>query len=371
MLIFEDELKLPSLPPTPPGQDLTIPNVPFYGDMIFKPVIIQWNGIISNPFYSDEKFKTVRYYTEKSNPNRVSKDKNTLILNTLFTQYPELKTEEHLDLPLGKFAKKLKDDYPNLKIKLGSKQKSYPAYKVLVNPSGGEDDYISFNVENLTQEKGLYIWVIDNKPTYIGIAAAPRGLYNRINSEYGSVTSYKCSIDGQSQTCRSNTKLRDEYNAKKSVALYVLPIDVKKYKNDPKFIEVMDTLGFKGTRIDKNVLEIFEKFIIKKGNFKTGGWNRRMEEGFMTRLQELAGIPKKHQILYRIDPSLEKLGIEDGDEVESGSKEWIELVSLIFQVPFEDNIEEFALKIDKKSKELNFSIQNLELQLDIRDIKII
>jgi len=263
-----------SLSPVKPGENLVVSNVPFYGDMVFKPVIIQWNGIVDNPFYSDETFKTVRYYTEKSNPNRASKDKNTLILNALFDQHPELKTEEHLDMPLGKFAKKMKIEYPNIEIRLGSKQNLYPAYRVLVNVAGGEDNYVSFNVKNLTQQQGLYIWVVDNQPEYVGIAGGPRGLSNRINLEYGKITPYKCSIDGQSQTCRSNAKLRDEYNAKKNISLYVLPIDVDKYKNDPEFVKAMEGFGFKGTRSDKNVLEVFEKFIIDSSGFRSK-WNKR------------------------------------------------------------------------------------------------
>ena len=264
------ELILKGLPPVENGKDLKIPNIPFYGDMTFKPVVIQWNGSIKNPFYEDDSFKSVEYYLSKASPTRVSKDKNTLILSLLFTQHPDLKTPENLKLTLGKFAYKLKKEYPSLKLKIGKSQKEYSAYETLVNSSGGEEDYVSFQVENLTTDKGLYIWVIDNQPQYIGIAASPRGLYNRINSEYGSVTSYKCSTDGQSQTCRSNAKIRDEYNAKKSIALYILPINTETYLKDEEFIKEMGKMGFKGTRQDKNVLEIFEKFIINSSNFKSG-----------------------------------------------------------------------------------------------------
>ena len=46
---------------------------------------------------------------------------------------------------------------------------------------------------------------------------------------------------------------------------------------------------FKGTNVDKNVLEVFEKFIIKKHNFKDG-WNKRLEENFVSRFKVLAGM---------------------------------------------------------------------------------
>ena len=273
-LLNENEDQLQGFPPVTPGKDYTISDIPFYGDMTFKPALIQWKDNIKNPFYNDDNFKSVDYYLNKSKPGRASKDKNTLVLKNLFDQHPDLKTPENLKLPLGKFALKLKDDYPNVNISYGKRGKSAPAYKLLVNPSGGEDEYVSFKAEVPT-DKGLYIWVIDNVPTYIGVAGAPKGLHNRVNNEYGQITSYKCSIDGQSQTCRSNMKLRDEYNAKKSIALYVLPIDVEKYLNDDKFMDTMRKAGFKLTRKAKNVLEIFEKFIIDKGNFKGSGWNRR------------------------------------------------------------------------------------------------
>jgi hypothetical protein len=270
---MSSEVQLPSLPSVTPGKKLTIPNVPFYGDMTFEPVIIQWEGLVKNPFYSDENFKTVGYYLNKSNPERKSTDKNTFVLQTLFTQHPDLQTKEHLSMPLGKFAQKLRTDFPKVKITT-PKGKTYDAWRTLTNVGGSEDEYISFKVNDLTMEQGLYIWVIDNQPLYVGIAGGPRGLSNRINLEYGKITPYKCSIDGQSQTCRSNVKLRDEFEAKKSIALYVVPINTDEFKSDPKFIEVMSQMGFKGTRSDKNVLEIFEKFIIDSPRFK-GGWNRR------------------------------------------------------------------------------------------------
>ena len=50
-----------------------------------------------------------------------------------------------------------------------------------------------------------------------------------------------------------------------------------------------DNFNFKGSSVNKNVLEVFEKFIIKTHNFKDG-WNKRMEE--INRFQKLAGIIK-------------------------------------------------------------------------------
>ncbi len=97
-----------------------------------------------------------------------------------------------------------------------------------------------------------------------------------------------------------------------------------------------------------------------------------MEKDFIKRLQELAGIDKEgFDILYRIDPALEKLGIDDGDDIELGSEEWVELLSLVYQVPFDGDIERFSSLIDKKSQEEDFPVRKLENQLDLRDIEVV
>lgn len=255
------------------GRNFVVKDIPFVGDMVFVPAIIQWSGLIKNPFFGDEKFKTVHYYLTKENKDRESKDKNTLILINLFRQYPEILNREILKMPLGKFAKHMMDNYPGLELSIG--KKTIPVDKLLVNPSGGEEYYVSFRVENMTDEKGLYLWVINGKPEYVGIASGPNGLNNRINQEYGNITPYKCSQDGQSQTCRSNISIRDKYQGG-NVSLYISPVDVNSLKNNPEFMEYMDDMGFKGTRQDKNVLEVLEKYIISSGDFKDSGWNRRM-----------------------------------------------------------------------------------------------
>ena len=97
-----------------------------------------------------------------------------------------------------------------------------------------------------------------------------------------------------------------------------------------------------------------------------------MEKDFIKRLQELAGIAKEgFEILYRIDPALEKLGIDDGDDIELGSYEWIDLLSLVYQVPFDGDLEKFGSLIDKKAQEEDFPIKKLENQLDLRDIEVV
>lgn len=274
----KDEMKrITTLPPIKTGENIVISDIPFIDTLTFTPVIIDYKGLHPNPLYTD-KSKTIQYYYEKSSPNRKSKDKLGLAVRKFFDRNPEELTDENLSLPLGQFLLKMKNQ--------GNQD-----YKLLVHEYGDEEDYVKFNVNKLTKERGLYIWVIDNVPTYIGIAASPNGLANRINNEYGSITSYKCTIDGQTQTCRSNSKLRDEFGANKSVALYICPVDVNSYLKNQDFLKTMNDMGFKGTRNEKNALEIFEKSIINKGNFKDGGWNRRLEETKLyNRWKKLAGI---------------------------------------------------------------------------------
>ena len=260
--------------------NIVLNDIPFLNKLTFTPSIIEWNGVVDNPLYTGSS-KTVEHYLSKYNPNRASKDPISLNLNSIFENNPELKTEENLNLPLGIFIKKLKDS-------------NNPEYKSLVNPSGDEEDYVKFKSKSLTKELGLYIWVIDNKPVYVGIAGAKgKGLANRINQEYGNITPYKCTIDGHSQTCKSNSKLRDLFKAKKNISLYVSPIDTDSLLQNKEFIDYMSkNFNFKGTRQDKNVLEVFEKYLINKYNFKSDiSWNARLEEiTLYNRMKKLAGI---------------------------------------------------------------------------------
>ena len=284
---MEDLKKLQSLPLVTPGKDLSIPNIPFLGNATFKPVIIQNKGNVPNPFYGSEKGKTVGYYLDLNDLKRKSPHKNSVRIKNILSSHPSLNTPENLELSIGKFGSKLKQENPDLEVSI-EYGKTTPAWKSLSHDSGSEEEYVNFEVKNLSKSPGLYIWVIDNEPKYVGIATG--GLHKRINTEYGNITTYQCSIDGQSQSCSTNAKLRDEFNAKKNVSLYVLPIDIEKWKSNTDFIKVLKNSNFKGTRTNKNVLEIFEKFIIEYGNFKDTGWNKRMEEGFIERFQKLAGI---------------------------------------------------------------------------------
>ena len=242
--------------------NITVQNVPFIGDMVFNTVSITWGDIINNPLYSGTT-KSVGYYLNKDTSTRQTKHKIQEGLKSFFLSHPSYNTPENLNMELGKFILKVKTD-------------GVMGYKGLVNPNGDNDRYINYKIHNLTPEKGIYIWLVDGKPVYVGIAGGSKGLENRINREYGSITEYKCTSDGQPQTCGNNIKVLRERELGKEVTLMICPVDTQKFKNNPQFMEYMDGFGFKGTRVDKNILEVFEKFIIEEYNFKGEGWNGRM-----------------------------------------------------------------------------------------------
>tara|TARA_B110000208_G_scaffold170081_1_gene211359 strand:- start:35 stop:370 length:336 start_codon:yes stop_codon:yes gene_type:complete len=94
-----------------------------------------------------------------------------------------------------------------------------------------------------------------------------------------------------------------------------------------------------------------------------------MEKSFTKRLQELAGITEESKMISRIDQEIEKAKesgvIDDDNDFESGSDEWMEFMGTIYQVPFEWDEDEdedkddypfskFYSLIDKKAKEINF-----------------
>tara|TARA_B110000858_G_scaffold152582_1_gene173846 strand:- start:290 stop:1099 length:810 start_codon:yes stop_codon:yes gene_type:complete len=254
--------------------NFTLKDIPFIGEMKFVPTIIEWKGTNPNPLIGNNKTKPLKHYLSNSKPTKTKK-----AISKIFNTQPDLENEENLNLPLGIFISNLKQD-------------NNPLYKTLLNSGGDEVDYVRFKAENLTKEMGIYIWVIDNEPVYVGIASSPSGLYSRINNEYGNITLANCNINGQSQTCGTNSKLRDSYKAKKNISLYVCPINSQKFLDNPKFVEylnktfkVKDPLNPK----PKNALEVFEKYLIKKYGFKEV-WNKRLEESFVSRFKVLAGI---------------------------------------------------------------------------------
>jgi hypothetical protein len=256
------------------------------------------------------------------------------------------------------------------------------------------DKIVTFKIQETSlDKKGLYLWVFNKEIKYVGIASA--NYARTLKNEYGNLKGYQCTINGNVSRCKLNSSVQTALNQGQEVEYWISPMsdpDLEKIYNDNQ--ETLENyIQEKGKKsFTQQSLEVIESCLIYKfdtlkpnglnGNYSNGKVgndlkskgslepkNQEMEE--INRLQELAGIPKKSQILYRIDPSLEKLGIVDDSEIESGSDEWAELVSLIYQIPFDGDIENFLLQIDRKSQEIDFPISKLEMQLDVRGIEIV
>ena len=280
------------LPPVSLGKDIVINDIPFLNTATFKPAIIEYNGNVPNPFFTNEKSKLVSRYLRTGNPNRKSANQTETAVQAIMNQHPFLNTPENVNLSLSKFVVKLKQDHSDLEVKIGKRNQVKTAWKSILNPTGAEEEYVSFQAKNLPKGTGLYIWVIDNIPYYLGIAS--KSFNQRINNEYGKITAGNCTVDAQSQSCRSNAKYRDYFNAKKSVALHTFPIDIQKYLDNPEFIDYMGkNYNFKKTQPKTNVLQVFESMILNRYKFKGNiQHNKGLDESFIQRLKELAGITK-------------------------------------------------------------------------------
>ena len=286
MRLFNEE----QLPPVTLGKDIVINDIPFVNTATFKPAIIEYNGNVPNPFFTNEKSNPVSRYLGTKNLNRKSPHATEIAVQAIMDQHPFLNTPENANLSLSKFVVKLKQDHSDLEVKIGKRNKVKTAWKSILNPTGAEEEYVSFQVKNLPKGTGLYIWVVDNVPYYLGIAS--NSFNSRINNEYGKITAGNCTVDAQSQSCRSNAKYRDFFDAKKSVALHTFPIDTKEYINNPEFIDYMDkNYNFKKSRPDMNTLQVFESMILDRYEFEGNiQHNKRKDESFTQRLKELAGI---------------------------------------------------------------------------------
>ena len=103
-----------------------------------------------------------------------------------------------------------------------------------------------------------------------------------------------------------------------------------------------------------------------------------MEKSFTKRLQELAGITEESKMISRIDQEIEKAkergDIDDDNDFESGSDEWYDFISSVYQVPFdydEYDLEGFIELIHKKAKELNFPFKQFLDYLETKGIDFV
>jgi hypothetical protein len=140
----------------------------------------------TEPWRNFKTSKTVRYYFNHSNPN----NKIRVALRNINDRTPI--SQQQMDQNLGTFIAYLKQNNR--------------ASELLHDY--GDREYINFDATTqVTNTKGLYLWVVANTIKYVGKATQSNGLRGRL-SEYKGVTAYMCSIDGNSQTCRTNYLLR-------------------------------------------------------------------------------------------------------------------------------------------------------------------
>ena len=128
--------------------------------------------------------------------------KNTLRETYENKRYSSLKRrhgklyEEHLDFPLGVFLLHLKTN-------------NNEHYKQFLNKHG-DKKFCKFQISEFLPEKGIYCYGVKGKILYVGKTI--KSFKERINDNYGSVSPYTCTKNGQSTNCHINSLLNDLKN---------------------------------------------------------------------------------------------------------------------------------------------------------------
>lgn len=131
----------------------------------------------------------------------------------------EQKYESYLDMPLGSFALRLKQNGDHF-------------YKRFLNKYG-DAVYSQFWLTHPQDfmKKGVYFYFLNGEVVYVG--RCKDNMKNRVNSGYRKVTPKNCFKDGQSTNCRLNsliTTVKDRI----SLQLYVLEDDaeIERFEKD-------------------------------------------------------------------------------------------------------------------------------------------
>lgn len=113
-----------------------------------------------------------------------------------------------LDIPLGEFLLKLKQDGDQF-------------YKRFLNKHG-DMRYSTFSIKNpeFLGGRGLYAYYVGDQLRYIG--RCRDNIKKRINQGYGKIHPKNCYIDGQSTNCRLNSKITENRD---SISLWFCLID--------------------------------------------------------------------------------------------------------------------------------------------------
>ena len=142
-------------------------------------------------------FLPVKLYLHKSDISNVFAQKNNkTVKETLNTpKYAKFKSaiesnySQFQDEPLGRFLFQLK-------------MQGDTFYKLFLNKHG-DSTYCEFSIIEYLKEKGIYCFILNDTPKYIGRSHDPFG--QRINQGYGHISPKNCYIDGQSPNCHVNS----------------------------------------------------------------------------------------------------------------------------------------------------------------------
>lgn len=110
-----------------------------------------------------------------------------------------------------------------------SPQQSYNNKKQLPLLAEAENDakFCRFRLNNAPECPGVYVWLVDEKPIYIG---ETRNLKKRFNSGYGNISPRNCYKGGQKTNVKMNKVVLGYAMSGKSVELYFFKTDDYKKK---------------------------------------------------------------------------------------------------------------------------------------------
>lgn len=134
-------------------------------------------------------------------------------------------TEQQLATPLGEylFEKKSSNDLE---------------YKLFLNKYG-DNTYCHFKLISHLNDKGIYIWVLNEEVKYLGRCSD--NFKKRVNQGYGKINAKNCFIDGQATNCHLNSKI----NKIDNIEFYVHKMnDNSKAEIDDVELKILNTINF-------------------------------------------------------------------------------------------------------------------------------
>ena len=107
----------------------------------------------------------------------------------------------------------------------------------------GDNEFCEFKITESLSERGIYVYVIDNKIKYVG--RCTDNFNKRINQGYGKIHPKNCFIDGQATNCHLNSLINSVENV--TLGIYAM--------NDKSFEEIkeMEKTILKSYKYDWNI----------------------------------------------------------------------------------------------------------------------